>query len=145
MLTPIGFSHSKQGNIYVRYRCVCGTEKVIMRAMVRTGKTKSCGCYRSAYHKEHHPTTETHGMTGSPTYISWIAMRRRCSDQKNASYQWYGAKGIAVCPEWQNSFEKFLADMGTKPSGCSIDRLDSSKGYYKENCRWATVLEQARQ
>jgi hypothetical protein len=82
----------------------------------------------------------THGHTWkggySPTYSSWQSMKRRCKpDQK------YGQKGVTVCERWM-SFENFLADMGERPEGTTLDRIDGSKGYSPENCRWATQEQQ---
>lgn len=80
-------------------------------------------------------------MTDTPTYRSWGAMRDRCSNPKCPDYERYGARGLTVCERWQ-SFETFLADMGERPRGHTIDRIDGSKGYEPGNCRWATAVEQ---
>lgn len=87
---------------------------------------------------------KTHGMKGTPTYSSWKHMRRRCSDPKNKDFPNYGGRGIKVCDRWLNSFENFLADMGVKPDGFTIDRKDNSLGYFPENCQWATKTDQNR-
>lgn len=75
-------------------------------------------------------------------YHSYWAMIRRCYDKKFESYKHYGARGITVCQEWRNSKEKFYEDMGPRPKGMSLDRIDNSKGYSKENCKWSTRSEQ---
>jgi hypothetical protein len=85
----------------------------------------------------------THGRSGDPTYRSWDAMKHRCSNKKANRYDLYGGKGITVCKRWFK-FENFLKDMGERPSGKTLDRKDGTKGYYKDNCRWATSKEQAR-
>lgn len=70
-------------------------------------------------------------------------MRQRCLYPRHASYQKYGAKGITICDEWRDSFSAFLRDMGARPPGKTLDRIDGTKGYFKDNCRWATPKEQA--
>ena len=90
-------------------------------------------------HKHGHKTRE--GM--SPTYVSWNSMMARCNRPSSPSFKNYGAKGIAVCDRWHN-FISFLEDMGERPNGTSLDRIDGSLGYEPGNCRWATRTEQNR-
>ena len=85
-----------------------------------------------------------HGMTKTPEYRVWAEMKGRCSNPRNKSYHNYGARGIFVCREWIDSFEKFITDMGRRPSkNHSIDRIDNSKGYSPSNCKWVTRKEQS--
>lgn len=85
----------------------------------------------------------THGMKSTPTYLSWERMKQRCLNKNHDRYPLYGGRGITICDEWL-SFDKFYEEMGDRPDGCSLDRIDSNDGYYKKNCRWATQKEQCR-
>lgn len=85
----------------------------------------------------------THGLTGTPTYISWKAMLARCFNKSHVAYARYGGTGITVCHKWM-TFMGFLRDMGKRPIGKTLERKDRSKGYCKSNCMWATRIEQAR-
>lgn len=81
-------------------------------------------------------------MSGTPTYQTWYDMIRRCQNAKRSDYSRYGGRGISVCDRWL-SFENFYADMGNKPDGLSIDRIDNDGDYNLANCRWATISEQS--
>ena len=85
-----------------------------------------------------------HGLTKTREYKSWRSMKDRCLNQNNPDFHHYGGRGIQVCNEWLDSFETFLEDMGPRPLDCTLDRIDASKGYSKDNCRWAPSLTQSR-
>lgn len=86
---------------------------------------------------------KTHGMTNTSEYRSWHHMKGRCLNPKDYDYKNYGGRGIDICQDWVDSFESFYKDMGPKPSrNHSLERIDNSKGYNKENCKWATRKEQ---
>lgn len=123
-------------------RCDCGSERSVCAGNLRSGISKSCGCLKL---ERIHDTKFLHGRgTKDPTYLTWSAMRARCSNPKASNFSRYGGRGIAVCARW-NSFEVFLADMGERPSRKhTIDRKDNELGYQPSNCRWATSSEQAR-
>lgn len=82
-----------------------------------------------------------HGWSKTPTYKTWVEMRQRCGNPKSNKYKWYGARGIGVHPAW-DSFENFLRDMGERPSGMTLDRLDNNGNYGPGNCKWATKIQQ---
>lgn len=90
--------------------------------------------------KQHGHTTKT---TSSPTYKSWHMMKQRCTNPKYSQYNDYGGRGITVCTQWLE-FSAFLADMGVRPAGASLERLDNAKGYSPDNCVWADRKQQQR-
>lgn len=124
---------SKSRGVYWVCRCNCGNIKLVEGRLLKTGNTKSCGCYHKSLEWQ---TSKKHGMSQTPTYRSWNSMIQRCRDEQNASYKNYGAKGIYVCDRWK-IFENFLQDMGERPKNKTLDRINSSLGYSAENCRWA--------
>jgi hypothetical protein len=85
----------------------------------------------------------SHGMTNTPTYRSWAHMVQRCTNSNYDRYPFYGGRGITVCDRWR-TFANFLADMGERPEGFTLDRVDNEGNYTPENCRWATSSQQQR-
>lgn len=120
----------------------CGGITIVRGIHLRSGHTRSCGCFAA---KSRKASSVTHGMTKTAEYRSWYAMKQRCTNPRHKSFRDYGGRGIRVCDRWLNSFENFLADMGTKPSPQhSIERKDGDGGYEPGNCVWATRTEQNR-
>lgn len=117
----------------------CKEEFNASPSKIATGGGKFCSrrCAASVKSRKHGHATK--GTTR--TYNTWVNMVSRCTSTKSTKYYMYGAIGITVCDKWL-TFEGFLEDMGERPEGKTLDRLDGSKGYYKENCRWATSVEQ---
>jgi predicted small secreted protein len=125
------------------YRCDCGVVKSFYRQNVRSGASKSCGCWRKA---RGHIANLKHGCKTvaltKPVYRSWVDMKKRCYNERHKSFQNYGGRGIIVCERWRESFENFYADMGDRPTGCTLERNDVNRNYEPDNCRWATHREQ---
>ena len=120
--------------------CECGRSVSVLGESLRSGNTKSCGCLNVEIVKG---LFTTHGMCKTKTYYTWIDMIQRCTNPNNSRYSDYGGRGITVCKRWLK-FDKFYKDMGEKPAGLTIERIDNESGYFKENCEYITYSEQAR-
>lgn len=130
---------------YGVFKCDCGNSiRVEIYSVVgKRGNTMSCGCLGKEKRLE---ANITHGRSQRDsqhyaTYSSWQHMKARCLNTKNKYYKNYGERGITICDRWMK-FENFLEDMGDRSKELSLDRIDNNKGYFPENCKWSTRIEQ---
>lgn len=134
----------ESGRVIWNCLCDCGKARQAVGRDLTSGRTTSCGCKKSERAKT---AAVRHGHASheerSREYRSWASMMTRCTNPKYEHWERYGGRGISVCQRWLDSFENFLADMGQRPEGTSLDRYPNPDGNYEPgNCRWATRVEQ---
>lgn len=143
-IRPVGRKFG--GNMYWLCRCECGEEIEVRGSHLVERRVQSCGCLArdncAEVGRRSGGWNKTHGASHTPTCRTWAGMVRRCTDQGHESYQDYGGRGIKVCDRWLQ-YENFVADMGERPDGMTLDRYPDMNGNYEpSNCRWATNREQ---
>lgn len=126
-----------RGEVLWECLCACGMICEVRAGHLRRGNSKSCGCGQLK-------SVTSHGMTGTPTFRSWESMKQRCLNPNAPDFKRYGGRGIKIHPGWVHSFETFLKDMGLRPIGKTLDRIDNGGNYTPKNCQWSTPEEQAR-
>jgi hypothetical protein len=134
---------SPSGNKKRQFECICdcGNIITIRLSSIKSGNTTSCGCSKKELIKERNLT---HGLTKNKLYHTWYGMKKRCYNTNSINYKYYGGRGITICDRWLgvDGFKNFLEDMGQRPIGTSIDRINVNGNYELSNCRWATPKQQ---
>lgn len=138
-------SRDKWGRSFWECRCKCGKSRAVRRDALTRNISKSCGCLareKSSIRELKHGYCIEGRTNGNATYVSWKGMKQRCNDPNADQYPHYGAVGIKVCNRWTDSFENFVSDMGERPQGMTLDRINPYGDYEPNNCRWADYFVQ---
>ena len=143
-LTAVRFNHmDKYRNQHWLFKCDCGQEKIIRVISVKLGKTKSCGCLQRQKSSENlKKINTTHNMTYTKEYRAWCAMKSRVLNPNNINFKSYKKRNIKICEQWKNSFKQFYADMGKRPKGKKLCRINCNRNYEPKNCHWANEQNQ---
>jgi len=148
-----------QGRPRYLCKCDCGNTKVILGDALRQKgySVVSCGCFiksvllahaasckgKPGYHRIHGASGDANKKNIWPEYHTWLGMRARCQNPKHHAFKYYGGRGITICDQWADNFLKFLEDVGRRPKGLTLDRINNDGNYEPGNCKWSTWKEQA--
>lgn len=146
-LCVLALAKSKHKGARWSCQCSCGNITIVKGIDLRRKHVKSCGCLQkeiASQNKFGRNINYIDGRSNHPLYKTYCGMLERCYNRKSEAYKWYGALGIMVCNEWLNNFWQFVTDMGFKPEGMSIERINTFGNYEPSNCKWATITEQNR-
>ena len=124
-------------------QCACGVKKEVGSYQLRHGKSRSCGGVGCSDYRKHQRKSRRRRASHHPLYNTWYCMRRRCCCVNDPNYHNYGGRGIRVCDRWSANFWLFVKDMGERPAGYTLDRIDVNQGYSPDNCRWADAYTQS--
>lgn len=140
-LLVLSMAERIKGNVHIAWNCICdcGVIKSVFGSNLKRGLTKSCGCI---HREELVKRNTTHNLSNESLYGTWHQMIERCYNTKNVNFHNYGGRGIVVCERWLNSVENFINDMGIRPEGYSLDRIEVNGNYEPNNCKWSSVKEQ---
>lgn len=148
-LTAISVAGRKSSNgcVYWLCQCDCGRFVEVLSSRLRSGETKSCGCWHKKESRRRMAKMNlTHGKSGTRLHRIWNSMKTRCLNENSKSYRFYGGRGIGICKEWVESFMSFYewAVSNGYSDDLTIDRIDPLKDYCPQNCQWISIQEQQK-
>lgn len=143
-LVVIARSEEKNHRGRTVWRCVCdcGGEKACEGQHLVRGSIASCGCLADESRHRRPSPNRKHGLTHTTMWTIWKDMVRRCYDETDPAFSHYGGRGITVCERWRHDVAAFAGDMGARPPGMMIERVDNDRGYELGNCIWADAITQ---